>query len=339
MSTTWTPSLRLTQPSVNDPATGNLWGGMLNTDMALIDAAITGTVSVSIAGVSSLTLSANNGAADQSRPFGLIFTGAPTGGECTVTLPPGVIKFGAAQNQSSGIVTLTTGSGTVLALAAGATQWTLYYCDGTNVTALIAPAPRGALVYSANGTTTWTPLANVTLAKFTVIGRGGAGGAGSGGAGGGGGGAAGAVVAWVPVLSTDTFTLSTNYDSLGGAQVTSASNDVVVTGNVGSSGVFGGGAGGTANSIGTTRAGCAFAYFPGQPGGTGALLQSGASSYVSLGGPGGNGYLGGGAPLQISSVSNVSSPAASTIYGSGGAGGAGNAVGGTGGGPLVMVEW
>ena len=73
MADTYTTSLRLRQPEIGQ--NNNIWGGYLNTDMELIDNAVTGVVSVSINGLTSYSLTANNGTSDQARYQAYNFTG------------------------------------------------------------------------------------------------------------------------------------------------------------------------------------------------------------------------------------------------------------------------
>lgn len=135
--TTYTTSLRFTQPTVGGD-TGT-WGTSLNTDMSLIEQAITGdngyaggSGGISIAGLTTFTMTANNGATDQSRQLLFPFVGA-LGADCTVTMPAHV-KVGWVLNATTGShnVILTTGSGTTLTVGGG--SWVFFYCDGTNVT-------------------------------------------------------------------------------------------------------------------------------------------------------------------------------------------------------------
>ena len=106
--TTYTTSLRLWEGTPGDPSIRNAWGTWLNTNQVLLESAITDTIQVPIGGLTTYTLTANNAAADQSRPYIQSYTGALTG-NCTVTLP-NVPKIGWAQNNTTGSfnVILTT---------------------------------------------------------------------------------------------------------------------------------------------------------------------------------------------------------------------------------------
>ncbi|CAM6001447.1 unnamed protein product [Sphagnum balticum] len=132
MSDSYTASLRLDQPQVGGDS--GTWGGTINTDLTLLDSAITGIAVVSLTGLTTYTLTANNGATDQARCMLYQFTGTPTS-LCTVTLPS-CVKVGFAQNLSSQNVILTTGSGTTARV--NTSSFIFFVCDGTNVT---APAP------------------------------------------------------------------------------------------------------------------------------------------------------------------------------------------------------
>lgn len=131
MADTYTTSIRLRQPQVG--ADTDAWGGFINTDLTLIDSAINGKATVSLTGLSTYTLTANNGAADEAREAVYSFTGSLSG-NCTVTLPA-VSKMVWAVNSTTGShnVILTTGGGTTATVRPDG-NWYLIYCDGTNVT-------------------------------------------------------------------------------------------------------------------------------------------------------------------------------------------------------------
>ena len=141
--TTYTPSLRLWQGTPGDPAIRNAWGTDLNTNFALIESAILGTASISIAGLTTYTLTTANGAADQAREYVQTFTGLLTG-DCTVTLP-NVAKFGFAINSTTGgyNVILSVGAGTTVIVPPDGLPY-FYYSDGATDVALwqAQPGPR-----------------------------------------------------------------------------------------------------------------------------------------------------------------------------------------------------
>jgi len=135
MSTSYSALYSFAEPTPGDPAVENAWGTILNTNFTLIDSAIGGTFSLSVAGNSNVTLTANSGAADQARNAAFIFTGALTG-DITVFWPVsprgGVFSV---YNNTSGAHTLTcavTGTpGTTVAVPQGGTLTLV--SDGTNI--------------------------------------------------------------------------------------------------------------------------------------------------------------------------------------------------------------
>lgn len=131
MADTWTTIFGFQQPEVN--ADSNIWGGILNTDLTLIETAITGISTVSLAGLSTYSLTVNQGTPDQRRSLIYNFTGAPSA-NCLVTIPQKQ-RIGWAIEATTGghTVTMTTGGGgTNLLLNKG--FWNLWYCDGINIT-------------------------------------------------------------------------------------------------------------------------------------------------------------------------------------------------------------
>lgn len=149
MADTFTSRLRLQQPTVG--ADNNTWGGITNTDWQLVDDAVNGVATISLTGLSTYTLSANNGATDQARMSIYQFTGALTG-DCTVTLPNSV-KNGIAFNGTTGghnVILAATGLANTLKLPSlsGSPVGRTFYCDGsTGVTDLL----MGGSLLATNG--------------------------------------------------------------------------------------------------------------------------------------------------------------------------------------------
>ncbi|WP_340647536.1 hypothetical protein [Phenylobacterium sp.] len=128
MPSSYTPRLRLELQAAGENL--NTWGApKLNNALSRIDTAIAGRAAIVLAGAA-YSLSASNGD-DEARAAILDFSGT---GPASVTLPS-VSKIYLARNGASGVVTLTTGAGTTLALAVGDTV--LAFCDGTNVVSLL----------------------------------------------------------------------------------------------------------------------------------------------------------------------------------------------------------
>lgn len=127
MPSSYTPRLRLELQAAGENL--NTWGApKLNSAISRIDAAIAGRAAIVLAGAP-YSLSASNGD-DEARSAILDFSGS---GPATVTLPS-VSKLYLARNGASGAVTLTTGAGATLILAAG--DAALAACDGSNVFSL-----------------------------------------------------------------------------------------------------------------------------------------------------------------------------------------------------------
>lgn len=144
-------------------ATGNnneTWGAIADTQYNLLEAAITGDNGyqgggggggINIAGLTTYTLTVNQGTADQARHLLYPFVGALTA-DCTVTIP-GVVKVGWVANFTTGghNVILKVGIGGTATIPPGG--WFYFYCDGTNVT--LPTVAFGALSYATiNGNAT-----------------------------------------------------------------------------------------------------------------------------------------------------------------------------------------
>jgi hypothetical protein len=351
---------------VGDPTVKNQWGVLVNTDMALIEAAITGLSSVALAGASTYTLTASNGATDQSRPFALLFSGANSGGT-TVTIPS-VARFGFAKNTSAYPVILTTGSGTTLTLPASMTSYVFYQCDGTNVTVPFT-ALRGKQVFQSpsGGSSTWVVPAGVGAVKLSAWGSGGGGGYGggtSGGSGAGGGGGGGAYAEGVFAVSAGQ-TLTATYGAPGAGGISSAASGSGTASSWASTGITlsaGGGIGGALGFSGSTiyqnagSPGTSFnvsgsALIGSQLTASGGYGESGlaVNGGYGVGGRGGSAFMSNGCAAVVSntastSATGISAGSSTSAYdtgqiGAGGGGGVGTGNGGAGGSGACAVEW
>lgn len=126
----------------------NLWGGYINTDLAMIEQAAKGFQSLAVTGDATIAwtnyATANTGAAARLK-----LTGVPAAA-CTLTFP-GYHNFLSVENTTAQIITIKAAGGTGVAIAAGAKA--LIYCDGVdyyNAAPTVFPAAsavtmRGAL--------------------------------------------------------------------------------------------------------------------------------------------------------------------------------------------------
>lgn len=127
-----TTALRLSQPVVGGDS--GTWPVTLNNDWTYVDQAVAGSVSISINGLTTYTLTADGSSSDQARYAALVFTGALSG-DCTVTLPSVAKGFGWVSNQTSGShnVILTCGGGQNLTVPpCTSLQYMLFSTDGSN---------------------------------------------------------------------------------------------------------------------------------------------------------------------------------------------------------------
>jgi hypothetical protein len=327
VTTAYTASLRLTQPGVGDVATQNAWGALLNTDMALIEAAITGKSQIDTAGASTLTLTTANGATDQARPFCLYFIDSSGGNTPCVVTVPAVVRFGLVINTCKHYVYLTTtGSAPYLSIQPGTAPF-LYYCDGTNLSSFVNP---GFVNRSASYSGTFTMPA--PLVRFKLWGGGG----GSpdvhaltGGIGGGGGGGAYCEFAYYGSTSTSvTCSIGTSGSGASGGStiLTIPSASITATAGGGAVGGSSSGSGGGGSAIGgaggtATLSGVSGILSNGLQGGTGFSGSIGGTIF-SLGGTGGcNTYGGapGGPALSINGFGGASTGQGGVAAGSSGA--------------------
>lgn len=156
MASTYSTRLRLEKQGTGDNS--NTWGDVANTVFDLIDESIGGYLSKSVAGASDVTLTENNGSADESRNAALEFTGTLTG-NINVIVPTSE-KIYLVYNNTSGAFTLTvkTSGGSGVAVTQGAKS--ILLCDGTNVVAWNPTVSElsGTLTVAGGGTGGTTAL-------------------------------------------------------------------------------------------------------------------------------------------------------------------------------------
>lgn len=108
MANTYTSELQLIKPTPADPLSQNTWGSLLNTDFDLLDSAIVGILTLSVAGSTNVVLSSSQGATDQERNQHFVLTGAITG-NIYVLLPSGRTKTFSVENSTTGSFTIGIG--------------------------------------------------------------------------------------------------------------------------------------------------------------------------------------------------------------------------------------
>jgi hypothetical protein len=160
----YTTSLRLVQPATGEYS--GTWGTEVNNGLtALVDASIAGTSSITMT-AANFTLTTANGASDQSRAMFLVLGGTP--GASFAVIVPSVSKLYFVTNNTGFAQTVRT-SGTGISVPNGASM--TLRCDGTNVvvaqnyflfTSGSAALPSVAFSGDAD-TGMWSPAAN-TLA-------------------------------------------------------------------------------------------------------------------------------------------------------------------------------
>ena len=166
MASTYSTSLRLQLIGTGDQA--GTWGTTTNTNLGtLLEQAITGYLSINIAGLTTYTLSSYNGVSDESRNAVLVFTGALSA-DCTITTPA-VNKVYIINNSTSGgkNVIMSNGSGTTVTVPNAQTY--IVYSNGTNF--YFASNFNAGNVQITGGTIDGTAIGNTTpsTGKFTTV--------------------------------------------------------------------------------------------------------------------------------------------------------------------------
>lgn len=129
MPSTYSSNLRLELQATGENT--STWGVRANNDFELIEDAIAGYVSVAMANAN-VTLSALNGAVDQSRNMFVQFTGANTA--IRVVTIPSVSKMYFIGNSTTGGFDIQVKTAAGSAVNIPASSWAVVLCDGTNCT-------------------------------------------------------------------------------------------------------------------------------------------------------------------------------------------------------------
>ena len=159
MASTYSPNLRIELIAVGEQS--NTWGGTTNNNLGtLIEQAISGVVSIDVT-LGNVTLTALQGATDQSRQMVIIATGTP-GVTRTITAPA-VNKVYSVVNNSDATLSFIASGGTGVTLIAGAKKY--LYCDGTN----FYDAINAVTVTSGTIDGTTIGATTPTTGKFTTI--------------------------------------------------------------------------------------------------------------------------------------------------------------------------
>jgi hypothetical protein len=129
MPSTYSSNLRLELQATGENT--STWGVRANNDFELIEDAIAGYVSVAMANAN-VTLSALNGAVDQSRNMFVQFTGANTA--IRVVTIPSVSKMYFIGNSTTGGFDIQVKTAAGSAVGIPPSSWAVVLCDGTNCT-------------------------------------------------------------------------------------------------------------------------------------------------------------------------------------------------------------
>ena len=159
MASTFSNNLRIELIAVGEQA--NTWGGTTNTNLGtLLEQAITGGVSIDVT-AGNVTLTALDGASDQSRPMVIIATGTP-GATRTITAPAKGKVYIVYNNSNASLNFIASGGGGVT-LIAGAKKF--IYCDSINFYEAInaLTVTSGTIDGTTIGATT------ATTGRFTTV--------------------------------------------------------------------------------------------------------------------------------------------------------------------------
>lgn len=139
--TSYSQNLLLAEPTPLDPVVSNAWAAIVNTNMSLLDSAVSGLTSIALpaqSGYPTVALTSTSGAGDQARNQHFTFTGVLTA-NTLVLWPASLDRFFSVTNACTGAFTLTLGTNNGSGAAAGTTYAisqgvrALLFSDGTNL--------------------------------------------------------------------------------------------------------------------------------------------------------------------------------------------------------------
>jgi len=127
MASTYSTSLKLTL--IGDGEQAGTWGSTTNSNLNLVEQALTGVDGIDLTGITTYTLTNFNGTTNEARNAVLLFTGTPAS---TVTITaPLQNKFYIIKNGTGQTVTMSASGGAIsVSIPTGVTAQV--YCDATN---------------------------------------------------------------------------------------------------------------------------------------------------------------------------------------------------------------
>jgi hypothetical protein len=127
MASTYSTSLKLTL--IGDGEQAGTWGATTNSNLNLVEQALTGVDGIDLTGLTTYTLTNFNGTTNEARNAVLLFKGTPS---ATVTISaPLQNKFYIVKNGTGQIITMSASGGAIsVSIPAGVTAQV--YCDATN---------------------------------------------------------------------------------------------------------------------------------------------------------------------------------------------------------------
>lgn len=146
MASTYTPDLRLNLQGIGD--NNNTWGTVVNTQLELLDNAISGMVTVNVTTGVDQTLSTANGTADEARMMIINISGTPIA-NINIIVPAVTKVYQVIANNLAGSFTVTVKptAGTGVTFSSG--ECGVIVCDGTNMVEISKksdPTPAGTVV-------------------------------------------------------------------------------------------------------------------------------------------------------------------------------------------------
>ena len=132
MASSYSTDLKLELMVTGEKA--GLWGDITNTNLNILQQAVSGREAVSVNATDAVTLAFTNAALSNGKNAVIDITGTPSA-DATVNVPDGIEKVYIVKNTTGGTSTLTikTTSGTGVTFADSEKTTKIVYSDGTNV--------------------------------------------------------------------------------------------------------------------------------------------------------------------------------------------------------------
>ena len=163
MTSTYTSNSGIEKPGTGDQS--GTWGGTVNTNMDIIDRAISGVVSLSLTGTTT-TLTTTDGSLTDGMYKVLVLAGSPTGTNTITIAPNDADKFYLVKNGSGQSAVFSQGTGANVTIPNGGAD--IIFSDGAGAGAAVASLFANSLSFGRVNLTSDTAAGDDAAIGYTA---------------------------------------------------------------------------------------------------------------------------------------------------------------------------